>query len=89
MDGVRLSVSFGGSKFIGCLESELLEFGVPQVEINRVKKDAVLSQRETAYKAESDPLYMEWQYDKTEAAEAKWRDKVADIKARFPLVAVD
>ena len=35
--------------------------------------------------AESDPLCMEWQFDGTEEAEAKWRDKVTEIKARFPL----
>ena len=33
----------------------------------------------------SDPLYMEWQYDGTAEAEQKWRDKVAEIKERYPL----
>ncbi|WP_394179615.1 hypothetical protein [Marinomonas posidonica] len=41
--------------------------------------------RASAYKAESDPLYMEWQYDQTDEAEQKWRDKVTEIKARYPL----
>ncbi|WP_409419752.1 hypothetical protein AB8616_10055 [Marinomonas sp. RS-M-Aa-14] len=44
-----------------------------------------IAQREATYKAESDPLYMEWQYDKTDEAEQKWRDKVAEIKERYPL----
>lgn len=41
--------------------------------------------RRLAYAAESDPLYMEWQYDQTAEAEQAWRDKVAEIKARYPL----
>jgi len=46
---------------------------------------STIAQREAAYKTESDPLYMEWQYYQTYNAEKKWRDKVAEIKARFPL----
>ncbi len=41
--------------------------------------------RRAAYAAESDPLYMEWQYDGTPEAEQLWRSKVAEIKARYPL----
>jgi hypothetical protein len=46
---------------------------------------STIAQREAAYKTESDPLYMEWQYDGTAEAEQKWRDKVAEIKERYPL----
>jgi hypothetical protein len=46
---------------------------------------STIAQREAAYKTESDPLYMEWQYDQTDEAEQKWRDKVAEIKERYPL----
>jgi hypothetical protein len=28
---------------------------------------------------------LEWQYDKTAAAEQAWRDKVAEIKLRYPV----
>jgi len=45
------------------------------------------AQRKAAYALESDPLYMEWQYDQTAEAEQAWRDKVAEIKARYPLPA--
>lgn len=41
--------------------------------------------RQRAYVAESDPLFLEWQYDKTPEAEQTWRDKVAEIKARYPV----
>ncbi|QHB83357.1 hypothetical protein GIS01_14930 [Aeromonas veronii] len=44
-----------------------------------------LAARQRAYEAESDPLFLEWQYDKTPAAETRWRDKVAEIKARYPV----
>ena len=44
-----------------------------------------LARRQRAYAAESDPLFLEWQYDKTPAAEKTWRDKVAEIKLRYPV----
>lgn len=43
-----------------------------------------INRRTAAYKAESDPLYMEWQYDKTPESEKSWRDQVAEIKQRYP-----
>ena len=44
-----------------------------------------LAARQRAYEAESDPLFLEWQYDKTPEAEQTWRDKVAEIKLRYPV----
>lgn len=44
-----------------------------------------LAARQRAYETESDPLFLEWQYDKTPEAETSWRDKVAEIKARYPV----
>lgn len=44
--------------------------------------------RLSAYRSESDPLYMEWQYDQTSESEQAWRQKVEEIKERFPLPAV-
>ena len=44
-----------------------------------------LARRQRAYVAESDQLFLEWQYDKTPEAERAWRDKVAEIKARYPV----
>lgn len=41
--------------------------------------------RRAAYVAEADPLFLEWQYDETLEKEKAWRDKVAEIKARYPL----
>ena len=37
---------------------------------------------------ESDPLFLEWQYNKTAASEQAWRDKVAEIKLRYPVTVV-
>ncbi|PJE55655.1 hypothetical protein [Marinomonas sp. BSi20584] len=65
--------------------------GMDQEQIDSViaQRDFELSQnvqkREAAYKRESDPLYMEWQFDQTEEAEQAWRAKVTEIKERFPL----
>ncbi|ODB41068.1 hypothetical protein BB427_11290 [Pseudoalteromonas sp. BMB] len=46
--------------------------------------DEVMTLRSQAYAAESDPLYLSWQYDQTPEAEQAWRDKVAEIKQRYP-----
>lgn len=47
-----------------------------------------IAQREAAYKAESDPLYMEAQFDGTPESLQIWRDKVAEIKTRYPVPAL-
>ena len=44
-----------------------------------------LALRQRAYQLESDPLFLEWQYDKTAEAEQAWRDKVVEIKLRYPV----
>lgn len=41
--------------------------------------------RKATYTTESDPLFIEWQYDKTPEKEQQWRDKVAEIKVKYPL----
>ena len=46
---------------------------------------AALVNRAAAYKSESDPLYIKWQYDQSDEGESKWRAKVKEIKERYPL----
>lgn len=47
--------------------------------------------RQEAYTRESDPLYIEWQYElesgnaKADEYKGAWMNKVAEIKARYPL----
>jgi hypothetical protein len=43
---------------------------------------AINQQRQSAYQTESDPLF--FKYQRGEATEQEWLDKVAEIKARFP-----
>ena len=38
--------------------------------------------RRYAYREESDPLYLKWQ--RGEATEQEWLDKIEEIKVRFP-----
>ncbi|MBA1429582.1 hypothetical protein IFT37_02135 [Pseudomonas fluorescens] len=57
-----------------CLEAE-----------NSAKLESVISARRTLYVTEADPLFLEWQYDETPEKEKAWRDKVAEIKALYPL----
>lgn len=51
----------------------------------QVKRNDILTVRKTLYKAESDPLFMESKFDSTAESHQKWQDKVAEIKARYPL----
>lgn len=71
------------------VESFLLANGltVPIEEVELVYTESeAKSARQSAYKLESDPLYMEWQYDQTAESEKDWRDKVTEIKLRYPLI---
>lgn len=45
---------------------------------NKNQQDA----RSIAYRNESDPLFFKWQ--RGEGAEQDWKDKVAEIQARYP-----
>jgi hypothetical protein len=48
-------------------------------------RKAMISERRRAYVAESDPLFMEYQFDQTTEAEQRWIGAVEAIKARYPL----
>lgn len=39
--------------------------------------------RQAAYQSESDPLYFKWQ--RGEATQEQWLDKIAAIKSRYPI----
>ena len=51
-----------------------------------VKKERQLQrvreERSIAYRNEADPLYLKWQ--RNEATEQEWLDKIEEIKERFP-----
>lgn len=66
-----------------------------QIGMNADQIDSVLNQqqfeltqnierRKEAYKKESDPLFIEWQYDQTPELEQIWRNKVLEIKGKYP-----
>ena len=51
--------------------------------VKAIKKSRIADQqRQLAYQTESDPLF--FKYQRGEATEQEWLDKVAEIKARFP-----
>ena len=60
--------------------------GAPNIESIEViyTLNEIHQLRAKAYKAESDSLYMAWQFDQTPEAEQAWRAKVEEIKARYP-----
>ena len=66
-----------------------------RIGMNQEQIESVLNQKEfeqgqwvekrhAAYREEADPLYIEWQYDQDPDQEQVWRDKVLEIKQRFP-----
>ncbi|NMY24784.1 hypothetical protein HBO19_02195 [Pseudomonas sp. WS 5021] len=75
--------------FYNVTVGQLLEMGFSKAEVDtalQIEQAADLAfNRRQAYRVDADPLYMEWQYDQTEAKEKAWRAKVAEIKARYPL----
>ncbi|TPA69929.1 hypothetical protein [Vibrio parahaemolyticus] len=78
-DGVNY---FGISESVAISKGLLVEYEQgKQAQLLKLAQD----NRKYAYVLESDPLYMEWQYDQTPEKEQAWRDKVAEIKARYPL----
>jgi hypothetical protein len=66
-------------------ETLIIPLEEKQLIIQQAKEQEVKDKRSAAYGTESDSLYLEWQYDKTPEKEQVWRDKVAEIKARYPL----
>ena len=58
-----------------------LDAAWPAVQQQQTQAE-VDQQRHAAYVAESDPLFFQWQ--RGEATEQAWRDKVAEIQARYP-----
>ena len=90
-DGIRHIVESDGWQELECHYDDVLIFdeGLWRVRTNADDYDdllsAALANRAAAYKSESDPLYIEWQYDKSDEGESKWRAKVQEIKERYPL----
>lgn len=90
-----LIIEYNGKVFTGVdPDSEdgknlLNNFSVPQSVVDSAVAAQALvdaqNKRKSAYITESDPLYMEWQFDQTPESEKAWRDKVTEIKDRIPL----
>lgn len=82
-------VEHGGVIYSQCSAEYLLSMGVDAATVSAAEAVQLLEDaqaaRRAAYAIESDPLYLEWQYDKTAESEQAWRDKVTEIKARYPL----
>jgi hypothetical protein len=53
-----------------------------EIEAKAAFNESQKQKREAAYKAESDPI--NFMYQRGEATQQEWLDKVAEIKARFP-----
>lgn len=64
-------------------KEELTNPEVPVIPEEPCSENLLL--RAAAYRAVSDPLFMEWQYDKTRQKEMNWRAAVLSIKTKYPL----
>lgn len=64
------------------MDAEQIESVINQQQFELTQN---IEKRKAAYREESDPLYMEWQYDQTPESEQHWRDKMLEIKARYPI----
>lgn len=53
--------------------------------VNEASLIAIKQARQVEYELTADPLFLEWQYDQSSEKEQAWRDKVAEIKMRYPL----
>ncbi|SHO57773.1 hypothetical protein [Vibrio quintilis] len=88
-----MKVTYEGRVFDSFSDALMLEAGIPESVITSAQQEQAVidiqTKRRKAYIAESDPLYMEWQYDQTPQKEQQWRDKVAEIKKRYPLPAAE
>lgn len=90
-DGVKHIIEGEGWQELTCSFDDdlVLDGGVWRIRNAQGDLDAeiqrVLDLRSSAYKLESDPLYIEWQFDQTEEGEQLWRDKVLEIKERYPI----
>jgi len=73
-EGCQIGGSYVGGVFIPLPEPEPEPPTLEQQKASRAK----------AYAKESDPIFFKWQ--RGEATEQQWLDKVAEIKARFPEV---
>jgi hypothetical protein len=57
-------------------------FKIDQATIDKLKSEQAEQARRTAYIAEADPLF--FKYQRGEATEQEWLDKIAEVKARYP-----
>ncbi|MGI2192878.1 hypothetical protein ACRN9V_15680 [Shewanella baltica] len=86
---------FNGVSHTDVSREYMNNLGMNTEQVNSVlaQRDFELSQninkRLDEYRAKSDPLYMEWQYDLTPESEQAWRDKVLQIKQRYPIALAD
>ena len=81
---------FKGTTHTDCNPEYMQGIGMDKEQIESVlnqkefERGQWIEKRTAAYREEADPLYIEWQYDQEPAQEQTWRDKVAEIKQRFP-----
>lgn len=65
-----------------CLDQALVDAWVAQQNAEYNKEQS--NKRLLAYTAEADGIYFKWQ--RQEATQQEWLDKVAEIKARYPYI---
>ena len=76
---ILMELGFTEEEAMACLSAEQ----------EKQQLEEVMNKRKAAYRRESDPLFMEWQFDGSSESEALWKRKVEEVKARYPLPSGD
>jgi len=82
-------IEYKGKQYFNLTDKDAIALGIPESfvisAVNDQEFNRVVESRRDAYVSESDPLFMEWKFDQTPEKENTWREKVAEIKQRYPL----
>jgi hypothetical protein len=72
-----------GKDWIELTKEEAEAITNPPLTIEQLLQNCI-NQRQSAYKNESDPLYLEAIFDNDDNKMQSWKDKVQEIKERYP-----
>ena len=82
MERIQVNVTTGERQVIQLTPEEIAQAQQAAQAEAQWKIDNAAQLRQSAYTAESDPLFFKWQAG--EATQAEWQAKRSEIKARFP-----
>lgn len=83
INGHTTVVKGSGHRFLQEIENWIAQGNTPEPYTPpQPTQEQIDAQRQQAYQAEADPLFFKWQ--RGQATEQEWLDKIAEIKQRYP-----